>query len=758
MQPLTRSCLQKGYFGALTALLVLLFIVGVFSTLQDIENHEAINRIDQTGRLQMLGQRVVQKAILIRNVATTSKMHADLSTAIKQFQATLLGLEDGSPELELQPTTDADTLATVALVNSQWWKLLKKILKQRSPITNDPETARLTAVGDQLLEACEQLMTIERRHLVAGNRKIFWILTSCLVGLLFLGMVTLWLWKRERQLYVAEETTRKTADLLSETRRSEARLKTMLASSHTPLLTVDARGIVETASDSVETVFGWKPQELIGKNVNVLIPEPYHSDHDRYMSEYQRTQKSNLVGKPRELSALRRDGTIVPCLVTLWQVDLPDQSEPLFMGTLSDITERKCVEADLERFRAALDCSADPIFLIDRNEMRFVDMNETACASLGYSRDELLAMGPQDIKPNISKQELAQKFDEIIASEQQMGTLETVHRRKDGSTFPVEVFLRVLETDDATILIASVRDVTERKQVEAELKSLNQQLVNSARQAGKAEIATSVLHNVGNVLNSVNVSAGLIQDKVRRSNVSRLTKATSMMEQHLHDLGTYITHDDRGKHLPRFLIEVSREMASEEEKILDEVHSLVNNIEHIKIIVTEQQSHARGVSGLIEEVSLAELLDNAIRINMASMHRHSVDVIRQYDELAPALVDKQKLLQIVVNLISNAKYSCLESGHEVKQVTVCLRSVGEDRVAVEISDNGMGIAPENLTRIFAHGFTTRKEGHGFGLHSAALTAESLEGSLAATSDGPGAGATFILELPYQTAEAPACMT
>jgi len=291
-----------------------------------------------------------------------------------------------------------------------------------------------------------------------------------------------------------------------------------------------------------------------------------------------------------------------------------------------------------------------------------------------------------------------------------------------------------------------MRESAERQE---QLEITNQRLVETARQAGKAEIATSVLHNVGNVLNSVNVSAELVQDKVRGSTVSSFTKATDIMEQHLGDMGTYVTQDERGKHLPRFLIDVSRQLAGEEDLILDEINSLISNIDHIKAIVTTQQSHARGVSGVVEEVSLAELLEDAIHINTASMKRHSVATIREFDDVGPVLGDKQKILQILVNLISNAKYACMESENTNHELTVRLQRTGEDRVSIEVSDNGMGIAAENLTRIFAHGFTTREEGHGFGLHSAALAAKELGGRLTAYSNGLGTGATFTLEIPYQ---------
>jgi signal transduction histidine kinase len=316
-----------------------------------------------------------------------------------------------------------------------------------------------------------------------------------------------------------------------------------------------------------------------------------------------------------------------------------------------------------------------------------------------------------------------------------------------------------LSDQGESLFMGTIRDITESTNAHAELESLNQQLIDSARQAGKAEVATSVLHNVGNVLNSVNVSAEMIQNKVRKSGVTNLKKAVGVLEQNIDNLGEYVTRDERGKHLPRFLIDLSREMESEESVVLQEVTSLIGNIEHIKTVIATQQSYSKGIFGGVDEaVSLDSLLNDAIHVNTASMRRHAVEIIREFDDVPPIMIDKHKVLQIAVNLVSNAKYACTESSHKDHRITMRLRRKGEDRVVIEAQDNGIGIPNENLTRIFSHGFTTRKEGHGFGLHSAALAAKELRGTLTVHSDGPGAGATFILELPYTKAGVSLCTT
>jgi signal transduction histidine kinase len=293
------------------------------------------------------------------------------------------------------------------------------------------------------------------------------------------------------------------------------------------------------------------------------------------------------------------------------------------------------------------------------------------------------------------------------------------------------------------------REIVERKRAEEELHALQSEHLDAARRAGMAEIATSVLHNVGNVLNSVNVSASIIGDKLRKSGVADLKSATELLNRHLDDPGAFIASDPQGKHLPQFLIQLSQKMSSDEQLILNEIKSLSGDIDHIKGIVALQQSYT-GVSGISGKLSLADLLDDAIRINSQSVTRHNIDVIREYEALPPVVTDKQKLLQILVNLMSNAKYAVIAADGATRRITVRTKQIATDRVRIEVIDNGVGIPRENLTRIFSHGFTTRKDGHGFGLHSAANLARELGGSLTVQSAGVGKGATFVLDLPFKT--------
>jgi signal transduction histidine kinase len=289
-------------------------------------------------------------------------------------------------------------------------------------------------------------------------------------------------------------------------------------------------------------------------------------------------------------------------------------------------------------------------------------------------------------------------------------------------------------------------EIAERKRMETEVERSHQELLIASRQAGMAEVATSVLHNVGNVLNSVNVSAGVVGEKIRNSKVSNIARVAELIKSHSGDLAHYLDQDPKGRQLPQYLARLAQHLDAEQKVLLGELDSLRKNVEHIKGIVGMQQSYAK-VFGAAEAVKPTELVEDALRLNSGALVRHEVRVIREYEPNLPEItVDRHKLLQILVNLICNAKKACDDSVHPEKLLTIRVAN-GEGFLKICVTDNGVGIPQENLTRIFNHGFTTRKDGHGFGLHSGALAAKEMGGALLVQSDGHGKGASFTVQLP-----------
>jgi two-component system, NtrC family, sensor kinase len=292
------------------------------------------------------------------------------------------------------------------------------------------------------------------------------------------------------------------------------------------------------------------------------------------------------------------------------------------------------------------------------------------------------------------------------------------------------------------------REVAERTRAESELKDVHSQLMGAARRAGMAEIATGVLHNIGNVLNSINVSASLAADRLRGARIEQLQRVVQMIEERRDDLGAFLGSDPKGSQIPGFLAMLAAHLVEEKAEIIKELESLTSNIDHVKTIVATQQSYA-GVSGVTEEFEVSSALDDALKLNSAAFDRHRIEIVREYQDLPKVRLDRQKLLQILVNLVKNAKDALVMSETADRRLTFRTCVTPENRLQIEVSDNGIGIPAEHLTRIFSHGFTTKRDGHGFGLHSCANAAKEMEGSLGVESDGPGLGAAFTLDLPFR---------
>jgi signal transduction histidine kinase len=277
---------------------------------------------------------------------------------------------------------------------------------------------------------------------------------------------------------------------------------------------------------------------------------------------------------------------------------------------------------------------------------------------------------------------------------------------------------------------------------------LHRRVVALSRQAGMAEVATGVLHNVGNVLNSLNVSATIVRDNVRDLRLASLEKLAAVVEEHREDLGNYVQNDPRGKLVPELLKQLTIRLRSEQKKTLDELGLLEKHLEHVKNIVAMQQSYAK-ISGILEPAAAVDLVEDALQMNAEEFAHHEVDIERAFEKVPRVVVDRHKVLQILVNLLRNAKHALIHSRDSKKRLTIAVKSGGSGRISIIVADNGVGIERENLGKIFSHGFTTKKDGHGFGLHSAALAAREMGGTLHAHSDGPGRGAEFTLELPIE---------
>jgi C4-dicarboxylate-specific signal transduction histidine kinase len=265
-----------------------------------------------------------------------------------------------------------------------------------------------------------------------------------------------------------------------------------------------------------------------------------------------------------------------------------------------------------------------------------------------------------------------------------------------------------------------------------------------------ADVARGVLHNAGNVLTSVNVSADTIATTLRRSRANGILRATDLLQEHRDDLPGFLTTNDRGRILSDYLEKASRALRDERDGLIAEAEKLQRAVAHAAEIVSRQGDFADGPS-LAEPMRIQAAVAAACALVEPTYRRHAIELQRRVDADAVVVADRAKLAQVLVNLFTNAKEALLsrETGRRVE----VRGEIADGRAVIVVRDSGCGIAPEDLDRIFVSGFSTKRSGRGYGLHFCAIAAQEMGGSLRVESDGPGRGAVFTLDLPAGPAPA-----
>ncbi len=412
-------------------------------------------------------------------------------------------------------------------------------------------------------------------------------------------------------------------------------------------------------------------------------------------------------------------------------------------------TARDELSAAKAHMENIIESMADMLLVIDSN-MAISAVNRALLCLLGYAEEELIRESPS----KIFGEELAQgSIIEALYCYGSVKNVETSYLAKNGQTIPISLSGSLMKDEKGTIqgLVCVAQDITERKRMDEERHQLQDRLVETSRRLGMADVATSVLHNVGNVLNSINVSVGIMTTTIRQSLVGDVRKVSQLLNEHNEDLGIYLSQDVKGKQIPGYLAQLAEHLLKEQEVTTKELESLIGSAEHAKECVAMQQGMVKA-GGLLEPVILADLVEQALSINKLLLDQVVVNLTKDYQDIPEVMVDKHQVLQILVNLVRNSVQAMQAVDERILTVRIGLTPDKKNMVKLEVSDTGEGIHQDHVTRIFSQGFTTKKEGHGFGLHSGALLAKNMGGSLHVRSQGLGCGATLILTLPIGTSD------
>ncbi|WP_419195214.1 sensor histidine kinase [Novipirellula herctigrandis] len=283
------------------------------------------------------------------------------------------------------------------------------------------------------------------------------------------------------------------------------------------------------------------------------------------------------------------------------------------------------------------------------------------------------------------------------------------------------------------------------------LTKLSSRIHVLSHQAEMADTATSVMHNIGNVMTNINVLTSSLSTQLEGSRLPALKKSADLLQDNDDRLGDFLENDSRGKQLPRFLSKLSERLDQEHSELQDTLGSMATGIHHINQILDAQQRLCNDQSDM-QLVDLSGLVGDAVQILQASLARSNVHAVVERSDLPPVMLDQGKTLQILINLIANARDAVRNLESSRRQIRVRVSSLVDSHVTIQVIDRGSGITEENLHKVFACGFTTKSDGNGQGLHFCALAAKEMDGSLQVASGGIDKGATFSLSLPWVRAE------
>jgi len=558
------------------------------------------------------------------------------------------------------------------------------------------------------------------------------------------------------------EATLAQAVIGSTSRKAESLFRSTFDQAPIGIAYADRRGRFLRCNQAFCTLLGFESGELERRSIGELT---YGDDVACTVTELERLWHGEVDFVDLEKRYNRKDGSILWVRVTTALVREGISKPECSVEFLRDISTRKELAAELLQQQTLLEAVITdlPVALVACDVAGHIThSNRAAVALLGIHAKDAAAQASPDPRPLAARMYLADGVTPVSRADRPLSRalrgetisdLELVMVPRDSTPRTTLSSARRLIGPEGQTLggVAVIQDTTERKQAELELERVHKQLMSASRQAGMAEVATNVLHNVGNILNSVNISASLVVERVKQSKAPGVSRIAALLREKGPGVGEFIAADERGKRIPEYLASLGEQLTTDQRMCLQELASLRDNLEHIKDTVAMQQSYAK-LCGVTEIVEVVDLVEDSLRLNAGAFARHGVTLHREFTQVPKITVDKHKVLQILVNLVRNAKYACDESGKTDKLITLRIDAAA-DGVRISVIDNGVGIPAENMGRLFTHGFTTRQSGHGFGLHSGALAAQELGGSLRAESDGPGRGAAFILELPCGPREA-----
>jgi PAS domain S-box-containing protein len=506
---------------------------------------------------------------------------------------------------------------------------------------------------------------------------------------------------------------------------SEARMHALLEAAVDGIISIDARGIIQTINPAAERMFGYAEEEVIGQNIKLLMPLPYREEHGGYLARYLATGEKKIIGIGREVVGLRKDGTTFPLELSVAEARLGDWR--MFVGIIRDIAERKRTE---ERFRLVVESTPNAIVMVN-GAGHIVLVNSQAEKFFGYRREELVGQPVEILVPERLRAEHSGYRASFFASPaaRPMGAGRDLYgQRKDGSEFPVEIGLTPIRTSEGLLVLSAIVDITERKRAEEalrqnkeelekvvaelqakneEVRTMTQQLWQAAKLASVGELAASIAHELNNPLATVSLRVESVLARTPAEDLRR--RALEIVEQEAKRMGELVAN----------LLQFSR----------------------------------RG-DGQASTVDVRQELTKAVELIHHHLRKRLITVVQEFAPDTPTIyADRQKLRQVFLNLFTNAGDAMPEGGTLTLRTAPAALENGKPAVLIELADTGIGIPAKHLERVMDPFFTTKEEGKGTGLGLAICRRVVHEhyGTIRIASE-VGRGTTVRLVLPVKSGD------
>jgi len=468
---------------------------------------------------------------------------------------------------------------------------------------------------------------------------------------------------------------------------------------------IDRHGLIRSVNQATEPLFGYSAGELVGHNVNELMPEPYAVEHDGYLANYLNTGTKKIIGIGREVSGKRKDGSVFPMELSVGEAR--DGNEPIFVGIIRDITERKAAELALReselRWRSIVETVPDAIIVIDAAGT--VESFSPAAERLfGYAPDEVVGHNVKMLMP----QPYRDAHDGYLARYMTTGERRiigigriVVGQRKNGETFPMELAVGEFASPSGNFFTGFVRDLTDRQEAERRIEDLQTELLHASRLSVMGQMASTMAHELN----------------------QPLTAVTNYLEAGRHLISTGTASAER--------------IADLMEKAVTQAQRAGDVIRQLRQFVSKGETERR-------TQNLNQLVEEALALGLVGARQLGVRVSLELDHnLPPVIVDPVQIQQVILNLVRNAVEAM--EGVERRELTIATQVI-EEEIEVGVADTGPGIAPELADRLFQPFVTTKKTGMGLGLSICREIVEAHHGHLTVATRRDG-GALFRLTLP-----------